>query len=201
MVGANRVGYFGVDFGVQLYYVQAPAYLFLLCAGVAFSLDSSGEPYPVYASPLYESKEPDHLPRHVRQLVTPRVGIRPVAVIVAFALYGVAFVVGANALNAKDMSSEESAISKAYFTTLAAQIRAAEGRGERVSLADTAVPTDILAPAFAPYNRLSSILPLLEPDVAVAPHGGATFGVSGGGSLFSLRPLRKSVSQAAADTP
>ena len=45
MIGANRVGYFGVDFGQQLYYVQSPAYLFLLCAGAAYSLDPSGAPY------------------------------------------------------------------------------------------------------------------------------------------------------------
>ena len=41
MIGANRVGYFGVDFGQQLYYIQAPAYLFLLCVGAAFSPDAS----------------------------------------------------------------------------------------------------------------------------------------------------------------
>ncbi len=48
MIGANRVGYFGVDLGQQLYYVQAPAYLFLLCVGAAFSLDPSGAPYVLH---------------------------------------------------------------------------------------------------------------------------------------------------------
>ena len=47
LIGANRVGYWGVGYGKQLYYVQAPAFLFLLCVGVAFSLDQSGTPYLV----------------------------------------------------------------------------------------------------------------------------------------------------------
>ena len=44
MIGANRVGLFGVDFGKELYYLQPPAYLFLLCVGAAFSLDPFGAP-------------------------------------------------------------------------------------------------------------------------------------------------------------
>jgi hypothetical protein len=186
LIGANRVGAFGVDLGNQLYYVQAPAYLFLLCAGVAFSLEPSGEPYPLHASPFHESRRSEHLPRHVRRPGPAWVGARPAAVSLVLALYGMAFVFSVNALNAKDLTRLESATSKAYFTSLAGGIRAAEGRGKRVSLADTAVPASIVLTVFAPFNRLSSVLPLLEPDVAVAGSGGATFGVSGDGSLFPL---------------
>jgi hypothetical protein len=105
---------------------------------------------------------------------------------VALALYGAAFLMSANALNDKDVSSYDSATSKAYFTTLARQIRAAESRGERVSLADASVPASVITPVFAPFNQLSSILALLEPDVAFAGHGEATFGVTGSGSLMAL---------------
>jgi ABC-type multidrug transport system fused ATPase/permease subunit len=186
MVGANRVGYFGVNYGKQLYYVQAPAYLFLLCIGIAFSLDRSGEPYVVYAGLQHESKAPNGIPNHIRHAGPRRLWLRPAAAIVALALYGAAFVMSANALNDKDTSSYDSAKSKAYFTTLAGQIRVAESRGERVSLTDTSVPASVITPVFAPFNQLSSILALLEPDVAFAGRGDATFRVTGNGSLLAF---------------
>jgi hypothetical protein len=186
MVGANRVGYFGVNYGKQLYYVQAPAYLFLLCIGIAFSLDRSGEPYVVYAGLQHESKAPNGIPNHIRHAGPRRLWLRPAAAIVALALYGAAFVMSANALNDKDTSSYDSAKSKAYFTTLARQIRVAESRGERVSLTDTSVPASVITPVFAPFNQLSSILALLEPDVAFAGRGDATFRVTGNGSLLAF---------------
>ena len=74
MIGANRVGYFGVDFGLQLYYLQSPAYLFLLCVGAAFSLDTSGAPY----ARQQEDPAGPRIPAHHRRPspTPPRLGHR-----------------------------------------------------------------------------------------------------------------------------
>lgn len=177
MIGANRVGYFGVDFGVQLYYLESPAYLFLLCVGAAFSLDASGAPYP-------RQRDIGSTPARVRashRRPSRGLGVWGVtACVVAVGLYVCAFFFSATTMSNKDQSNIESASAQTYFTRLLGQIDAATARGQRVTLVDSTVPTGVVAPAFAPANRLSYALPVLKPAVdigqlrqpmfAVTPH-------------------------------
>jgi hypothetical protein len=179
MIGANRVGYYGVDYGKELYYIQAPAYLFLLCVGAAFSLNSSGAPYVVRKAFHARPRGPGHVRRQHRYLL----GYRREAFAVAIGLYGVAFATSATAMNAKDLSSQESAASRAYFTKLNAEIDMARSHGRQVVLDDTTVPSSIVLPAFAPFNQLSSTLAILRPYVRFGQPVDATFKVKGDGSL------------------
>jgi len=189
MIGANRVGYFGVDFGRELYYLQAPAYLFLLCVGVAYSLDTAGVPYALQG----EASATPRAPAHQRR-PSKRVRVWGVSVcLLAVGLYAVAFVTSATTMNVKDASNVESATARSYFTTLIGQISAARNRGEQVSVLDTAVPPGIVASAFAPYNQLLFALPVVGSDTAVDQPGGATFEVAPNGSL---QPLHSKVGQA-----
>jgi hypothetical protein len=178
MIGANRVGYYGVDYGQQLYYVQAPVYLFLLCVGAAFSLDPSGVPYVMWRA-LPARPGPGHVRREYRYWLRLR---RP-ACVAAVCLYGVAFTISASAMNAKDLSSHESATSRAYFTKLNAEIDTASSHGRRVVLEDTTVPPSIVLPGFAPFNQLSSTLAILRPGVRFGQPVDSTFKVKGDGSL------------------
>ena len=188
MIGANRVGYFGVDFGQQLYYVQAPAYLFLLCVGVAFSLDLSGTPYVMQQ----HGADADQIPRHARRW-SQRVRVTVVAACgLALALYGVAFVASATTMNVKDPSNQESAVARAYFSTLLRQVDAASRHGSQVAVLNTAVPDAVVASAFAPWNSLLSTLPVVGPDVAVDQLRQATFDVTSVGSLVPVRFQRLS---------
>ena len=165
MIGANRVGYFGVDFGQQLYYIQAPAYLFLLCVGSSFSLDLSGAAYPMQ----HAGAEDAQVARHIRRSSK---GVRVTVIAtctLALGLYGFAFVTSASTMNAKDPSSQESAAARAYFTTLLRQVGAASNLGGQVAVLNTAVPDSVVASAFAPWNSLLSALPVVGPDVAYRP--------------------------------
>ncbi len=189
MIGANRVGYFGPDFGQQLYYVQSPAFLFLLCVGAAFSLDPSGAPFPLHQGVSAHPRVPNHLRRPSERWVA----IRYVAAcLLAAGLYEVAFVTSATTLNVKDLSSEESATARAYFTRLLGQIDTAGAHGAQVAVLDTAVPEGVVASAFAPWNRLLDTLSVIRPDVAVNQLRQATFAVSPDGSLVPMRFLRRS---------
>jgi hypothetical protein len=189
MIGANRVGFFGVDFGEQLYYLQAPAYLFLLCVGAAFSLDKSGALYNTREEVTSRPRTPAHHRRRSQRVRT----LWAAAGVAAIGLYAVAFVTSATTMNAKDQSNLESATSRSYFTTLLGQIAAVSGRGGQVSVLDTAVPLGIVSPAFDPYNQLLNALPVVGSDAAVDQPGHATFEVTPNGSL---QPLPSGVGQA-----
>jgi hypothetical protein len=194
MIGANRVGYFGVDFGEQLYYLQAPAYLFLLCVGAAFSLDKSGALYITREEVRARPRAPAH-----HRPPSQRVRILwAAACVAAIGLYAVAFVTSATTMNAKDQSNLESATARSYFTTLLGQIATETRPGEQVSVLDTAVPLGIVSPAFAPYNQLLNALPVVGSDVAVGQAGHATFEVTPSGSL---QPLHSEVEAPHAVSP
>jgi hypothetical protein len=184
IIGANRVGYFGVDFGQQLFYVQSPAYLFLLCVGAAYSLDPSGAPYALRQDVL----ESPRAPTHVRRPSQSAVRIRLVsACLLAVGLYEVAFIMSATTQNDKDVSNQQSAATRVYFSRLLGQIDAASSHGEQVAVLDTTVPAVVVASAFAPWNQLSYALPVLRPDVAVGQLGQVTFEVSPNGAVAQLR--------------
>jgi hypothetical protein len=188
MIGANRVGYFGVDFGQQLYYLESPAYLFLLCVGAAFSLDTSGAPY----ARQQEVSGGPRFPAHHRR-PSQRVRVWGVsACVLAVGLYAVVFFVSATTMSAKDQSNVESATARTYFTRLLGQIDAANARGMQVAVLDRTVPVGVVAPAFAPANRLSYTLPVFRPDIAVDQLREATFGVAPDGTLVPMRFHRTS---------
>jgi hypothetical protein len=183
MIGANRVGAFGVDLGQQLYYVQAPAYLFLLCVGAAFSLDPSGATYVMQKEVSGRSRVPAH-----RRRASQRVRIGFVAAcLLAVGLYGVFFVTSATTLNVKDQSSAESAASRLYFTTLLGQMDEASSHGLQVAVLNNAVPDGVVASAFAPWNGLSSALPVVRPNVLVDQLHKATFAVTPNGTLLQMQ--------------
>jgi len=188
MIGANRVGYFGVDFGLQLYYLQAPAYLFLLCVGAAFSLDLSGAAYVMHQGVT----EPARVPKHVRgwSQVARIAGVA--ACVLAVGLYEIAFVTSASTMNAKDLSSQASATARTYFTTLLGQVDAARSHGVQVAVLDTAVPDGVVATTFVPWNDLLSALPVVAPDIAIDQLRAATFSVATDGTLVPLRFQRRS---------
>jgi hypothetical protein len=183
MIGANRVGYFGVDFGVQLYYLDSPAYLFLLCVGAAFSLDASGAPY---ARQQEVSARPRVHASHRRP--SPRFGVWGVsACVLAVGLYAFAFFTSATTMTKKDESNIESATAQTYFTRLLGQIDAATARGQGVSLVDTTVPIGVVAPAFAPANRLSYALSVVRPAAAIGRLGRSMFTVTSDARLIPVR--------------
>ena len=99
MIGANRVGYFGVDFGQQLYYLQAPAYLFLLCVGAAFSLDPSGVPYVMQQEASTRLATAETSPA-TEPACPHRASVA--ACLLGVGLYAVAFVTSATTMTAKD---------------------------------------------------------------------------------------------------
>ncbi len=188
MIGANRVGYFGVDLGQQLYYVQAPAYLFLLCVGVAFSLDPAGAPYVMRQEVSARSRVPTHLRRPSQHF---RFGL-VAACVLSVGLYEVAFVTSATSMNLKDLSNRESAASRTYFTRLLRQVDAASSHGGQVALLGGAVPDGIVASIFAPWNLLSSTLPVVRQGIAVDQLRGENFEVSQDGVLVPIRLQRRS---------
>jgi hypothetical protein len=188
IIGANRVGYFGVDLGQQLYYVQAPAYLFLLCVGAAFSLDPSGAPYVLRPEVPARPRVPAHLRRPSQRV---RIGV-VAACLLAVGLYEVAFVSSATTMNVRDLSSSESAASRVYFTRLLGQMDAVRSRGGRVAVLDTDVPPLILSSVFTPWNELLYTLPVVSPDAVVGQLRKNTFEVSSDGALVPTRFLRRS---------
>ena len=174
MTGAKRVGYFGVDFGKQLYYLQSPAYLFLLCVGAAFCLERPGVPYVTHQEVSVQPRALAH-PRqrgeHVRIVWVS-------ACVVAVGLYAIAFVTSATTMNDKDFSNEESATSADLFHDIA---RAARRRGQArrtAAVLDTAVPEGIVASADAPWNDLLYALPVVRPSAAINQLRTATFSVA-----------------------
>ena len=188
VIGANRVGYFGVDFGQQLYYIQAPAYLFLLCVGAAFSPDAVGVPSSLQKEASAGSRPPAHQRRPSKRVrVWAATGC-----VLAVGLYGIAFITSATTMNVKDQSSLESATSRSYFTTLLGQIDEASSRGRQVSILNTTVPVGVISPAFAPYNQLIDLLPVVGSNAAVDQRRQATFEVAPDGSLRPLRPQSRS---------
>ncbi len=188
MIGANRVGYFGVDFGLQLYYLQSPAYLFLLCVGAAFSLDTSGAPY----ARQQEDPAGPRIPAHHRR-PSPRLRVWGIAAcVLAVGLYALVFFSSATTMSNKDQSNVESATAQTYFTRLLEQIDAASARGRQVAVLDRTVPIGVVAPAFHPANRLSYTLPVFRPDVAIDQLRASTFAVTPDGSLVPMRFHRTS---------
>ncbi len=183
MIGANRVGYFGVDLGQQLYYVQAPAYLFLLCVGAAFSLDPSGAPYVMRQEVPSRSRVPAHRRRASRRV---RIGL-VTSCLVAVGLYGVAFVTSATTMNVKDQSNQESALTRVYFTRLLGQMDAASSHGSQVAVLNATVPVDVVASAFAPWNELIYALPVIRPNVVVDELRQTTFEVTPAGTLVQMQ--------------
>ena len=186
MIGANRVGRNGVDtVGKELFYVQVPAYLFLLCVGAAFSLDRSGSPYVAHGGAV----ERPRVPRHSRQVAvrSQRIWLA-MACVVAVGLYEVAFLTSATTMDAKDQSNQESQVSRSYFTKVLRQIDAASRHGRSVAiLPDTAVSPSIISPAFAPYNLLSSALAVLNAKVELNRLSDETFD---GGQNGTLTPAQ-----------
>ena len=118
--------YFGVDLGQQLYYVQAPAYLFLLCVGAAFSLDRSGislrNATRCHRRSSSSETRPTIEPEHPHRRCGGRRAGGSVCTSIAFAT-------SASTMNAKDLSSQESAAARSYFTTLLGQVDRASSHG------------------------------------------------------------------------
>lgn len=188
MIGANRVGYYGVDFGKELYYLQSPAYLFLLCVGAAYSIDPAGVPYVMHQNAPVRPRAPGHLRK-------PGNGVRlrvVSACLLAFGAYALVFVTSATTMTAKDQSNVESAAARAYFTKLLGQMDAAGGPSGQVAVLDAAVPDGVLDAGFAPWNQLSYDLPVVSPDAVVDQLRKATFEVSPDGALVPARFLRRS---------
>ena len=188
MIGGNRVGYYGVDFGKELYYLQSPAYLFLLCVGAAFSLDPTGAPYVTYRDVLARPR----VPRHRRR---PSQGVRiriASAYLLAVGLYAAAFVTSATTMTVKDQSNVESAAARAYFSRLLGQMATASSHGGRIAVLDAAVPDGVVGSGFAPWNHLSYDLPVVSPEAAVDQLRKATFEVGSDGALVPVRFLRRS---------
>ena len=186
MIGANRVGRNGVDaVGKELFYVQAPAYLFLLCVGAAFSLDRGGLPYVVRQGAVERPRLPMHARNHAAR--SKRIWWATVCV-VAVGLYEVAFLNSATTMAAKDSSSQESQVSRTYFTEVLGKIDKASQVGRRVAiLHDTPVSPSIIAPAFAPYNQLSFALSVLNSKVFFNQLGDESFDVGQNGTLNPVK--------------
>lgn len=187
MIGANRVGYYGVDFGKELYYLQSPAYLFLLCVGAAFSLDPTGAPY-VTLQDVSAPRVPGHLKRP-----SHGVRIRIVSVcLLAVGLYGVAFITSATTMTDKDQSNAESSAARIYFTKLLGELNAANNHADQVAVLDAAVPDGVLDAGFSPWNHLSYDLPVVSPGTAVDQLRKETFELGPSGSLVAVHFLRTS---------
>ena len=126
-------------------------------------------------------------PVHVRQANRRRILVLRASVcLVAGGLYALGFVVSVHALNAQDLSSQESVASRTYFTTLLDSIGVAS-HGANRTLVDTSVPVGIVAPEFAPYNQLSSALPVLRQGIVFGELGAKTFTVAPNGALVPIR--------------
>jgi hypothetical protein len=188
MIGANRVGFFGVDFGKQLYYLQAPAYLFLLCVGAAFSLDRSGAPYVMRQEVPIHPRVTTHLRRPSQRF---RSGLLT-ALVLGVGLYAVAFATSATTMTVKDQSNLASGTARSYFTRLVGQIDTASSHGGQVAVLDATVPDGAVASAFFPWNRLSFALPVVRPGVVVDQLREHTFAVRPDGTLVAQKFLRSS---------
>ena len=188
MIGANRVGYFGVDFGLQLYYLQSPAYLFLLCVGAAFSLDMSGAPYAMQQDVSTKLRVPASHRRRNQRLRVWSIS----ACVLAVGLYAVAFFSSATTMSAKDQSNIESGTALSYFTKLLRQIDATSAQGKQVAVLDTTVPDGVVEPAFDPWNRLAYTLPVVGPGVAIGQLRQSTFAVTQDGLLVPMSFHRSS---------
>jgi hypothetical protein len=112
--------------------------------------------------------------------------------LVAFGLYAVAFLTSATTLTVKDQSSVESAASRTYFTRLLGQMDAAATHGQPPAVLNAAVPDGVLDSGFAPWNQLSSDLPVVSPGAVVDQLRAKTFEVAPDGTLTSMRFLRRS---------
>ena len=97
---------------------------------------------------------------------------------------------------AKDQSSRESQVSRAYFTELLGQIGAATHGGRRVAIVhDAPVSPSIISPAFAPFNQLSFALSVLKSKVVFNQLGEKTFDVGHNGTLHPVKFQRLSGTQ------
>ncbi len=191
MIGANRVGRNGIDaVGKELFYVQAPAYLFLLCVGAAYSYDRSGTPYVVGGHALEQTR----VPTHSRQLTVSSQRIWQAAVcLLAIGLYEVAFFGSAATMTTKNEANQESQVSRTYFTKVLGQIDSASQHGRPVAiLPDAPVSPSIISPAFAPYNMLSFALPVMNTQVTFNQLGEETFHVGQNGTLIPVNFQRLS---------
>jgi hypothetical protein len=182
MTGGDRVGFFGVDFGKDLYYIQSPAWLFLLCVGMAFSI------------PARRKRGLAHIHRPSAPFV--RIGLLGV-VFLALGLYEVAFFASASTANTKDPHSQFSQAARAYFARLTSQFEAATRHGARAALLDTPAPGSFAGP-FVPYNQLSSLLAILNPSIPVGRLRPEIFEVASDGSLIRLRVQSESARHLAA---
>ena len=165
MVGLNRVGYFGPDFGRSMYYVQAPAYLFALCLGASIAL---GE---------YRFARPGgtrfRQPRGSCWLYRRR--ILPVVAAMILLLFELGFFTSALAQESHGMTDIMARTSREYFTHLKESLRKA---GAGALVAGGVVPEGIVASAFAPFNQLSMAasvanvrIHIVLPSVATAEVG------------------------------
>jgi hypothetical protein len=170
MIGLNRVGVYGPLYGREMYYVQAPAYLFILCLGAAIGMPRGG--WKATA------------PRHAARDLVRRPALRTCLVLgLAVLCYQAAFFQGV--ISGSHQTSQDGAgrLSNGYFATLTGQIRRLEKMGYPVVLVDGSVPFQIVIPNFAPFNTLSSTIGLVDPGVRFGPPGRNAYSVSPTGSL------------------
>jgi hypothetical protein len=187
MTGANRVGLYGPKFGRQMYYVESPAWLFLLCAGAAVSLccvlRSTGpsEMRAGWAHLRVTDRTPSALAVGSRRSI----GLAAAgAVIVGVLAYQLVYLRSAHSLESQESNEVQAHASKLYFAGIERGVDAAGRRGDVPSVLDGPVPAFVVFPSFAPYNQLSSTLAVLGAGVTVNRAGSETFAVSQTGSLI-----------------
>jgi len=182
LIGANRVGYFGSGYGKQLYYVQAPAVLFLLCVGSALAPRDDGP--NVRRGGLTRRRRPSH----AHHLATPRRPTRSAGLgigLAALVLYLGVFAFSAGAQQTRDPDSQAAHSAAQYFDNLLGNVDALHHRGETFSLIDGPVP--MVAAVFTPFNQLSSALGMLRPGLRYNESAGALYAVTSTGHLAPER--------------
>jgi hypothetical protein len=172
LTGLNRVGQNLLYYGREMYYVQAPAYLFLLCLAVALSMAKRRSVYSHRAMAVIG-------PVPQKWLLA--------SVVVGLLVYQGLFFQGETAQSHEDARDQASESSRSYFQTMFRQIDQLERTGHPVILIDGPVPSQIVKAAYWPLNDLGNILPLLKPGVRFGRPGPDTYITSPTGSLVPAR--------------
>lgn len=173
MIGLNRVGLYGADYGRSMLYVQAPQYLFMLCLGLAC------------ASGAYRfATEARHKAGGggSRSPLLSRRGRFLIVAVPAVLFFG-SFLYSAAAQQAQDPNDKMAQLSGSYIRNLEDTTKSL---GSVVVLKDTAVPNEMVLSNFAPYNKLSSVAIVAQLPVRVGPVGRANAEVQADGKVVRL---------------
>lgn len=148
LIARTRIPTFGVGIAAELRYLSDFAWLAPLAVCLAFHRDPTASPAPDYGAKLAIAPRP-----------------RAAAAVAIAALIG--YVAASTATAAKLQRDWAGHEGRAWEAQVERTFAAAERSGEFAPLADATAPFFMMEPAFAPYNRLSWIVPLYDKLVQI----------------------------------